>query len=184
MKLRKSHYGLKFRDMMQFTMKRITVWNGHTQLMCAFSDLGWPRVLSFSERLVSRWGYQLLFINLRINYQFQKSCIDRECQLVKVLTLVKHSKRTEMIAMFVMNRLNNFALRYQFPIFRLKPTWRCIPVWYDAPVPFTGLWVTPATIRWVRWLGTPAGMWRQRPLPVESTPNYRAALATVQSLVR
>ena len=28
------------------------VWNGHTQLMFAFSDLGRPRVLSFSERLV------------------------------------------------------------------------------------------------------------------------------------
>ena len=38
MKLRKSHYGLKFGGMMQFTMERITVWNGHTHLMFAFSD--------------------------------------------------------------------------------------------------------------------------------------------------
>ena len=33
-------------------IEEITVWNGHTQLMFAFSDLGRPRVLSFSERLV------------------------------------------------------------------------------------------------------------------------------------
>ena len=52
MKLRKSHYGLKFGGMMQFAMKRITVWNGHAQLMFTFYDLGWPRMLSFSERLV------------------------------------------------------------------------------------------------------------------------------------
>ena len=43
---------LKFGGMMQFTIKRITVWNGHTQLIFAFSDLGRTRVLSFSERLV------------------------------------------------------------------------------------------------------------------------------------
>ena len=52
MKLKKSHYGLKFGGMMQFTTKLITVWNGHTQLMIAFSDLGRPMVLSFSERFV------------------------------------------------------------------------------------------------------------------------------------
>ena len=49
MKLRKSHYGQKFGGMVQFTMKRITVWNGHTHLMFAFSDLVQPRVLSFFE---------------------------------------------------------------------------------------------------------------------------------------
>ena len=38
---------------MQFTMKWITVWNGHSQLMFAFSDLGRPKVLSFSERRVN-----------------------------------------------------------------------------------------------------------------------------------
>ena len=53
MKLRKSHYGLIFGGMMQFTMKWITVWNIHTpQLMFVFSYLGRPRVLSFSKRLV------------------------------------------------------------------------------------------------------------------------------------
>ena len=54
MKLRKSHYRLKFGGMMQFTKKRITVWNGHTQLMFAFSEISHTRVLSFSERLVDR----------------------------------------------------------------------------------------------------------------------------------
>ena len=49
----KSHYGMKFVCMMQFTMKRITVWNGHTQQIFTFSDLGRPGVL-FSERLVVR----------------------------------------------------------------------------------------------------------------------------------
>ena len=38
--------------MMQFTMKQITVWNGHTQLIFTFSDLSRLRVLSFTERLV------------------------------------------------------------------------------------------------------------------------------------
>ena len=42
--VRKSHYGLEFGGLMKCTMKRITIWNGH-----AFSDLGPPRVLSFSE---------------------------------------------------------------------------------------------------------------------------------------
>ena len=53
-KLRKSHYSPKLGGMMQFTMKQITVWNSHTQLMFTFSDLGRPRLLSFSERLVCR----------------------------------------------------------------------------------------------------------------------------------
>ena len=52
MKLRKSLYGLNFCGMMQFTMKCVTVWNGHTQLIFAFSDLGRRRMLSYSERLV------------------------------------------------------------------------------------------------------------------------------------
>ena len=52
MKLRKSHYSLKYGGVIQFAMKRNTLWNGHTQLMFAFSDLGRPRVLSFSERRV------------------------------------------------------------------------------------------------------------------------------------
>ena len=52
MRLRKLHYSLKFGGMMQLTMKQITVWNGHTQLMFASSDLSRPRVLLFSERLV------------------------------------------------------------------------------------------------------------------------------------
>ena len=55
MKLRKSHYGLKFGGMMPFTMKWITVWNGHTQLMFTFSDLSLPKVLLFSERLVAKY---------------------------------------------------------------------------------------------------------------------------------
>ena len=38
--------------MMQFTMKQITVWNSHTQIMLSFSDHGWPRVLSFSDCFV------------------------------------------------------------------------------------------------------------------------------------
>ena len=59
----KSHYSLKFGGMMQCSMmmKQITIWNGH-----AFSDLGWPRVLLFSERVMVRrkqgWG-QFLFFN-------------------------------------------------------------------------------------------------------------------------
>ena len=40
MRLRKSHYILKFGGMMQFTMKQIILWNGHPQLMFGFSDLG------------------------------------------------------------------------------------------------------------------------------------------------
>ena len=52
MKLRKSHQSLKFGGMMQITMKRITLCNGHTKLMFAFSDLGRWKVLSFSEHLV------------------------------------------------------------------------------------------------------------------------------------
>ena len=52
MKLGKSHYGLNFGGMMQFTMMRITVCsNGHTQLIFAFSALGRPRVLSLSGRI-------------------------------------------------------------------------------------------------------------------------------------
>ena len=56
-------------------MKQITVWNGHTQLMLAFSDISRMRVLLFSERLVctidhdwlahynfsNNWTYSLLF---------------------------------------------------------------------------------------------------------------------------
>ena len=53
---------------MQFTMKLITVWNGHTQLMFAFSDLGRPRVLSLSKRLV----YTCTCISLFIS-QFKES---------------------------------------------------------------------------------------------------------------
>ena len=42
MKLRKSYYGLKFGSIMQFTMKRIIVCNGHTQLIFAFLiSAGW-----------------------------------------------------------------------------------------------------------------------------------------------
>ena len=37
---------------MQRTMKQITVWNDHAQPILALSDHGWPRVLSFSERLM------------------------------------------------------------------------------------------------------------------------------------
>ena len=42
---------LEFGGMMQCTMKRIIIWNGHAQPMFPFSDLGWPRELSFSECL-------------------------------------------------------------------------------------------------------------------------------------
>ena len=56
-----SSYGLKFGDMMQCTMKRMTIWNGHAQPMFPFSDLFWPRVLSFSECLVQ-------FYNVMIQY--------------------------------------------------------------------------------------------------------------------
>ena len=55
MKLRKSHYGLKFGGMMHEADHCI---NGQTQLMFAFSDLGWWRVLLFSERLVN--GFSVL----------------------------------------------------------------------------------------------------------------------------
>ena len=48
----KSHYGPKFGGMMQFTLQRIILWNDHTQLMFAFSDLGEPRVLLFCEHFV------------------------------------------------------------------------------------------------------------------------------------
>ena len=67
MKLKKSQYGLKVGGMTQFTMKRITVWNSHTQLMFAFSDLGRSRVLSFSERLVWRW----IFLYHRNIYKYR-----------------------------------------------------------------------------------------------------------------
>ena len=50
--VRKSHYGLKFVGMMQFTMKQITIWNGHAQPMFVFSDFSQPKVLLFSECLV------------------------------------------------------------------------------------------------------------------------------------
>ena len=47
------------------SLKRITVWNGHAQLMFAFPDLGRARVLLFSERLVFRhcdvWKWMWLF---------------------------------------------------------------------------------------------------------------------------
>ena len=56
LQLRKSYYGLKLCGMVQFTIKRIIVWNGHNQLIFAFSDLGRPRVLSFSECL-AKWSY-------------------------------------------------------------------------------------------------------------------------------
>ena len=59
MKLRKSHYGLKFGGMKQFTMKRIAVLNGHAQLMFAWSDRGSPRVLSLFEHLVFYCSYVL-----------------------------------------------------------------------------------------------------------------------------
>ena len=52
MKFRKSRYGQKFGGMMQLTMKRITVRNGHTLLMFAFSNLGCLKMLSFSDYLV------------------------------------------------------------------------------------------------------------------------------------
>ena len=50
---------MKFGDMMQCTMKRITILNWHAQPMFAFYDLVRPRLLSSSERLVrsySEWG--------------------------------------------------------------------------------------------------------------------------------
>ena len=50
--VRKSHYCPKFGCMMQCSMKRITIWNGQAQPIVTFSDLGRPRVLSLSERLV------------------------------------------------------------------------------------------------------------------------------------
>ena len=60
---------------MQFTMKWITVWNGHTQLMFAFSDLGRPSVLSFSERLVEiRTWYLVPDYKLEIKRIMHKSC--------------------------------------------------------------------------------------------------------------
>ena len=52
MKLRKSLYGMKYGGMVQFTMTKITVWNGHTQLKFAFSYFGQPKAPSFPERLV------------------------------------------------------------------------------------------------------------------------------------
>ena len=53
--VRKSHYGLKFGGMVQCTMKLIVICNSHAQPMFTFSDLGRPRVLSFSERLVNQY---------------------------------------------------------------------------------------------------------------------------------
>ena len=50
MKLRKSHYSLKFSGVMQ--LKKFILLNGHNQLMFEFSDPGRPRVWSLSERLV------------------------------------------------------------------------------------------------------------------------------------
>ena len=52
---------------MQLTMKQITVWNGHTQLMFAFSDLSWTRVL-FSERLVCTLDHDWL-----VHYNFSNN---------------------------------------------------------------------------------------------------------------
>ena len=59
---------------MQFTMKPITVWNGHTQLMFTFYDLGRPRVLSFFERLVciSLYNYIRIQPIMCIVAQWQK----------------------------------------------------------------------------------------------------------------
>ena len=48
---KESYYGLNFGDMMQHSMKQITIWNDHTQSMFASSDFNWPRVLLFSARL-------------------------------------------------------------------------------------------------------------------------------------
>ena len=71
MELRKSHNVLKLGVMMQFTMKRITVWNGHTRLMFVFCDLGRLRVLPLSERLVGirkkvtcKWRRVYRFVSL------------------------------------------------------------------------------------------------------------------------
>ena len=36
------------RNLMQWTMNQITIWNGHTQPMLAFSDRGRPRVASMN----------------------------------------------------------------------------------------------------------------------------------------
>ena len=52
----KAHCSLKFGGIMQHTMKQITIWNGHTQSIFAFSDFGWLRVLSFYECLLTCFG--------------------------------------------------------------------------------------------------------------------------------
>ena len=50
--LRISSIGLKFGAVMNSNMKQVAIKNGHAWPMFAFSDLGQPRVLSFSEHLV------------------------------------------------------------------------------------------------------------------------------------
>ena len=69
--MRKSHNGLKFGGMIQFTMKRITVMKCPHAANVHISDLGRPRVLSFFERLVSfasvhdvRMHFMRKYINL------------------------------------------------------------------------------------------------------------------------
>ena len=49
--------------MKQFAMMQITVWNGHTQIIFAFSDLVRPMVLSLSECLVKS-----LLSNILVNF--------------------------------------------------------------------------------------------------------------------
>ena len=52
--IEKSHYGLKFGGIVQFTMKRITVNWPHTANVRIFVSRR-PKVLSFSECLVFTW---------------------------------------------------------------------------------------------------------------------------------
>ena len=94
MKLRKSYLGLKFGGMVQFTMKRITVWNDHTQLLFAFSDLGQLRVLSFSESLV-------FSLSLRLKYKYHIVLLWKHtpvCTLVRTLCCINELLSFSMLS--------------------------------------------------------------------------------------
>ena len=54
-----------------FTMKRITVWHSHTQLMFASSDPSWPRVLPFSERFFVFIIVSLHYINFTLSFSLK-----------------------------------------------------------------------------------------------------------------
>ena len=111
---------------------QINVWNGHTQVMFTFSDLGRPRVLSFSERPVIQY-YRMFDVYWRCSILCSKgywqieyffgSFHKEECQIlifyyVRIIYVCKYMHWSVCLTNFVTDEdhhlvldLNPFNLR-------------------------------------------------------------------------